>query len=268
MGSPASRGIVALVVLAAAVSVAGRVSAGQTPYTAAATEPCLRSLPTALVGLPPSRPPGPTLFVYRAKPGRVVPAAVRTLYAYKGANGGWQGVTLTFFKTERRARGYAKLVYYERHVIVRNVIVATETPAAPWQKAVLACLRGGVPEPIPPPRAFPKASLATFVGYWGGHTRGLRISPAGRGSEYADAGCCTRDYDLSFQILDVTGTATRATATYRVTQFKRYLTSHQPAMHVGQTGELRLRNGIVTNRQSDDYFCSDPAWEATGACGA
>ena len=240
----------------------------QTPYTAAATDPCLRSLPTALVALPPSRPFGPELFVYRAKPNRLVGTAAGALYAYKGANGGWQGVTLTFFKSERGARAYAKLVYYERHVIVRNVIVATETPAAPWQKAVLACLRSGVPEPLPRPRTSPKASLATFVGYWGGHTRGLRISAAGRGSESASSGCCMRAYDLAFRILRVTGTVTKATATYRVIRFKRYPTFDQPIMHVGQVGELRLRNGVVTNHESDDYFCSDPAWEATGVCGA
>jgi hypothetical protein len=268
VGSLTSRSVVTLVVLTAAVSLAGRVGAGQTPYTAAATEPCLRSLPTALVGLPPSRPPGPALFVYRAKRDRVVPQAVATLYAYKGASGRWQGVALTFFTTERRARAYAKLVSYERHTIVRNVILATETPAAPWQKAARACLRGGAPGRIPQPRPFPKASLSTFVGHWGGHTRGLRISADGRGNEYADSGCCTRAYDLSFQIETVTGTIGRATATYRVTRFKRHPTFDTPVMHTGQMGELRLSNGVVTNRESDDYFCSDPAWAATGVCGA
>ena len=77
-----------------------------------------------------------------------------------------------------------------------------------------------------------------------------------------------RAYDLLFEILRVTGTVTSATATYRVTQFKRYPPFDRPIMHVGQVGELRLRNGVVTNRFSDDYFCSDPAWEATGVCGA
>jgi hypothetical protein len=268
MRSPMLRGGVALVLLVVtAVSAAGGVSAQQTPYTVAATEPCVRNLPTALVGLPPAQPPGPALFVYRAMPDRVVPPAVATLHAFEGAKGRWQGITLSFFKTERSARRSAKSLY-NRHVILRNVVIATETPAAQWQKAVLACLGGGVPDPMPTPRTPPKATLATFVGYWGGHTRGLRISATGQGSESASAGCCMRAYDLSFQIVHVTGTVTKATATYRVTRFKRYPTFDRPIMHVGQAGELRLRNGIVANHESEDYFCSDPAWDATGACGA
>jgi hypothetical protein len=267
MGSPAFRGGLALAVLLAAVSVTSLISAEQTPYTAAATEPCVRDLPTTLVGLPPAEPPSPALFVQRATPDRVVPPAVSTLFAFKGAKARWEGITLSFFKTERSARGYAKSLY-GRHAIIRNVVTATETPGARWQKAFLACLRGGVPVPMPPSRTLPKAGLATFVGYWGGHTRGLRISTAGRGSEYASDGCCMRAYDLSFEILTVTGTVTRATATYRVTRFKRYPMFDRPIMHVGQVGELRLREGVVTNRESDDYFCSDPAWAATGVCGA
>jgi hypothetical protein len=261
------RGIVGILVLVAGGIAAAGVSAEQTRYTAAATQPCLQNFPTALVGLPPAKPPTPALFVYRAAPERLIPPAVATLWAFKGAKAGWQGINLSFFKTERSARAYAKSLL-DRHVIVRNVVVATETPAATWQKAVLACLRGGVPARILPPPTPPKASLATFVGYWGGHTRGLRISDGGRGSEYASSGCCMRAYDLSFQVVRVTGSLIRATATYRVTRFKRYPTFNEPVMHVGQVGELQLRNGVVTNHQSDDYFCSDPAWEATGVCGA
>ena len=29
-----------------------------------------------------------------------------------------------------------------------------------------------------------------------------------------------------------------------------------------------LKDGIVTNTLTDDFFCSDPAWGATAACGA
>jgi hypothetical protein len=174
---------------------------------------------------------------------------------------------LTFFKSDESARRYANSLY-SRYLIVRNVIVETETPASRWQKSVIACLRGGAARTMPPLRAPPKATRATFVGYWGGHTRGLRISRAGQRSEYASDGCCMRAYELSFEILSVNGTVTHATATCRVTRFKRYPTFNRPTMHVGQVGELRLREGVVTNRQSEDYFCSDPAWGATGVCGA
>ena len=72
---------------------------------------------------------------------------------------------------------------------------------------------------------------------------------------------------MTFQILSVSGTLTRATARYRVTSFKRY---HRDVhlLHAGQIGKLLLRNGIVTNTLTHDFFCSYPAWGATMACGA
>jgi hypothetical protein len=72
---------------------------------------------------------------------------------------------------------------------------------------------------------------------------------------------------MTFQLLSVSGTITRATATYRVTSFKRYH-RYIPSVPVGRIGTLLLRNGVVTNKLTQDYFCSDPAWGATGACGA
>jgi hypothetical protein len=272
VGSSAARVVVVvLTVLAAAGSVTGRVGAQQALYTAAATEPCLRSLPNALVGLPPSRPRTPTIWIHRERT-HLYGRAVGALYAFKGAKGRWQGISLSFFKTERGARTFSKVISYERPILVRNVVVLSESPfeipRTPWQKAVRACLRGGAPASTPQPRPVPKADLPAFVGYWGGHTRGLRISADGKASEYANSGCCIRSYDLSFQILRVTGTLTRATATYRVTRFKRNRTFDRPVMRIGEIGELQLRNGVITNRQSDDYFCSDPAWGATGVCGA
>jgi hypothetical protein len=71
---------------------------------------------------------------------------------------------------------------------------------------------------------------------------------------------------MAFQILSVSGTLTRATATYRVRSFTRY-EPEMPKLHVGRVGKLLLRNGIVTNTLTRDYFCSIPAWGATGACG-
>ena len=80
-------------------------------------------------------------------------------------------------------------------------------------------------------------------------------------------GCCVREYQMTFQIVSVTGTLTRATAEYFVTSFKRY-DRNVPRLRLGQFGKLLLRNGIVTNALTDVYYCSDPAWTATGACGA
>ena len=73
---------------------------------------------------------------------------------------------------------------------------------------------------------------------------------------------------MTFRISSVSGTLTRATAIYHVTSFKRYKGADMRRLRVGEIGELRLRNGIVTNTLTRDYFCSNPAWGATGACGA
>ena len=102
---------------------------------------------------------------------------------------------------------------------------------------------------------------------WGGHTRRLLISPAGRGGEDADDGRCHPLYRITFQIVSVGGSLTRATATYRVTSYKWY-DRPVPHLHRGQVGKLQIRNGIITNVLTHDYFCSNPAWGATAACGA
>jgi hypothetical protein len=41
-----------------------------------------------------------------------------------------------------------------------------------------------------------------------------------------------------------------------------------PLLRVGEVGTLLLRNGIVTNGLTRDFFCSGPDRGATGACGA
>jgi hypothetical protein len=72
---------------------------------------------------------------------------------------------------------------------------------------------------------------------------------------------------MRFQILFVSGTLTRASAVFRVTSFRRYGNGVR-RLHVGDVGKLLLKDGIVTNTLTRDFFCSDPAWGATGACGA
>jgi hypothetical protein len=72
---------------------------------------------------------------------------------------------------------------------------------------------------------------------------------------------------MTFEILSVTGTLTRAAAVYRVTSFMRS-DRVVPRLRTGQIGRLLLRNGIVTNSLTRVFYCSDPAWWATGACGA
>lgn len=229
--------------------------------------------------MPPARPSvPPALFVYALARDDLStwgvgqrPRAHKQLGAWYGDRG-YQGIILSFFKRVPDARASLRsLTGLYGGKLIRNVVVTWDQEPAPSQSVrntVFACLRseavGGHAASKRPPRP---ASLATFAGAWGGHSRGLSIASSGRGREGANSGCCTRLYQTTFQILSVSGTLTRAIAAYRVTWFRRY-DSRERRLHVGDIGKLLLRNGIVTNALTGESFCSDPAWGATGACGA
>jgi hypothetical protein len=264
----------------ALAATASGVAAQAPLYTLAATRSCLTRLPNAVPGLPPARPPvPPALFVYALAHddistegiGQRPPRAHKQLGTWYG-KARYEGIILSFFKRVPDARASLKsLAWLYGGKLFRNVVVTWDqkpTPSRSVRNTVLGCLRSdgesGSGKSQPPP---PGASLATFVGGWGGHDRGLSITPIGRGDEGANDGCCTRVYQMTFQVLSVSGTVARATAVYRVASFRRY-ESGVRRLNVGDVGKLRLRNGIVTNTLTGDFFCSDPAWGATGACGA
>jgi len=272
--------VVGSVGLAATGMAAARLSraAAEAPlYTRAATRACLMRLPNAIAGLPPARPPVPSaLFVYALTRddvstwgvGQRPPRAHKQLGTWDGA-GGYQGIILSFFKSVADAGTSLKsLAWLYGGKLIWNVVASWDQKSMPSRRvrnAVFGCLRSVAPAASR--RAAPPASRATFTGAWGGHTRSLTIASGGQGRESADAGCCMRVYQLTFQILSVSGTLTRATAVYRVTSFRRYERGVR-RLHAGDVGKLLLRNGIVTNILTRDFFCSDPAWGATGACGA
>jgi hypothetical protein len=237
-------------------------------YDVAATEGCLRGLPDAVAGLPPASPPTPPrLFVYRYPPDRTYEGAVGQLGLWYGdaPTSPYHGVTIVFFATPTQARRW--MVGQTNVELVSNVGFAWDSRSARssgWGRSAQACLPAA-PAAGSSNRPAPNATFATFAGYWGGHTRGLLINADGLGHEFVDDGCCIRDYDIRFRILSVTGSITHATATYRVLASKPL---HRPALHAGERGLLRLRNGILTNTLTGVYFCSDPAWSATAACGA
>jgi hypothetical protein len=258
-----------------AVSLAASASTATTPsrpYTVKATEACLDGLAAAVAGLPPASPPAqPVVFIYAFHAERLPRHARGELGVWQGHNGAYEGMSLSFFKNARAARAATKtLLELYDGTRIGNVVVAWDQGARPrWslRTTVLGCLRGapgGTPASRP---AAPQATLATFAGYWGGHTRGLRITQGGRGHEYVNAGCCRRAYGLAFRVLSVHGTVTRAIATYRVISYRRH-DSTVPKLHGRRIGEIQLRNGIATNTLTRVYFCSLPAWGATGVCGA
>ncbi len=270
-------GAVGLAATAMAASRASRAAPEAPSYTRAATRACLMRLPNAIAGLPPARPPvPPALFLYALAHddvstwgiGQPPPRAHTQLGVWYGEER-YQGIILSFFKRVADARASLKpLAWLYGGKPIRNVVATWDQKLIPSQSVrdtVFGCLRSGGPAASrrPPPRA----SLATFTGAWGGHTRSLTIASGGQGRESADAGCCTREYRSTFQIISVTGTLTRATAAFRVTSFRRYERGLR-RLDVGDVGRLLLRNGIVTNVLTRDFFCSDPAWGATGACGA
>jgi hypothetical protein len=263
-----------------ALALTASGAAAQAPlYTLAATQVCLTRLPNAVAGLPPASPPvPPMLFVYALahddiSTGEGVgprPRAHKQLGIWYGDRR-YQGILLSFFKSVPDAHASLKtLAWLYGGKLIQNVVVTWDQKSTPSQgvsNTVFGCLRSEAAGPGASKRTPPPASLATFAGGWGGHTRGLSITSSGRGREGANDGCCTRVYQMTFQILSVSGTLTRAIAVYRVTSFRRY-ESGVRRLHVDEVGKLLLRNGIVTNTLTDDFFCSDPAWGATGACGA
>jgi len=263
---------------AAVAATASGTAANAAPYTRAATQSCLTALPNAVAGLPPATPPVPaTLFVYALARHDIStsegvgprPHAHKQLGAWYGERK-YQGIILSFFKSVPDARySFKTLAWLYGGKLLRNVVVTWDQRSAPSRsvrKTVLGCLRSHLAG-APAAKRPPPATLATFAGRWGGHTRGLSITSTGRGHEGANDGCCTRVYQLTFQILSVSGTVTRATAVYRATSFRRYEGGAR-RLRVGDLGKLVLNDGIVANTLTDDFFCSDPAWGATGACGA
>lgn len=254
--------MLALAVLGAC-ALAATARAAPHPYTRAATQSCLTRLPDVVAGLPPATPPEPPALFVDALAGQ------RRLGAWYAHGRTYVGMTVSFFATAPAARASFKSVaspYGGRRI--GNVVVAwgqKATPGSSVQRTLVTCLRAK-PSTGSPTAPRP-ASLATFAGSWGGHTRALSITRGGAGRERVDDGCCTRVYTLSFRILSVSGTLTHATAVYRVTSFSRQENGVRK-LRVGDVGRLVLRNGIVTNALTDVYYCSDPAWGATGACGA
>ena len=116
-----------------------------------------------------------------------------------------------------------------------------------------------------------KATLATFAAVWAGHTRSLAITKSGKASESIGDGCCDPIIDLTFQLSNVQGTVTNATATVTVLSVrvrdKTVFTAKDPAPRVGDVGKLHLKNGVITESLTGTNYCSQTG-KPTFACGA
>ena len=125
--------------------------------------------------------------------------------------------------------------------------------------------------PTAEPTTTSGASPGPFEGQWVGHTRLLKITTTGTGSELLDAGCCELVYDITFRLTKVTGDGPRARAKFTVTSARlgppAFFDHSHPAPRVGDLGTFRLRKGIVTDSLTRSTFC-DRAADDSGACGA
>lgn len=116
-----------------------------------------------------------------------------------------------------------------------------------------------------------RATLASFAGTWGGHTRGLTIAANGIGKEVVYSGCCDHVINLRLRLSRPRGTESNATALVRVVAEHIYdpadFSNAYPAPHVGETRTIRLRNGVITEPMTHLTYC-DTAQQARGTCGA
>ena len=117
----------------------------------------------------------------------------------------------------------------------------------------------------------PRATLATFAGEWGGHTRSLTIKRDGVAVESIGDGCCDPIVDLTLQLSKPIGTTREATVLATVTSVSLHdrtaFTKADPAPRVGDSGRLRLKNGVITETLTGTIYCTTkPGY--TWTCGA
>jgi hypothetical protein len=145
----------------------------------------------------------------------------------------------------------------------RVALIALATAAV---VGVLGCGGARKPTPTKPTTSFSshcdncgtsQANLKTFVRYWWGHGRGLRVYRSGRGRESARASLNRPPFNatLTFEVLGVSGSRTAADARIRVITVQN---THRtfPRVRVGQVGTLRLRHGIVTDALTHGTYCA------------
>jgi hypothetical protein len=113
-----------------------------------------------------------------------------------------------------------------------------------------------------------RASLATFAGYWWGHTRGLRIMRDGHAAESIFSGCCDRVINVDFRLSRPRGTSQAAAAIATVTAVwvrdRSAFTAAHPAPQVGETRTIRLRDGVISESLTGASYCA-PRVDKCGA---
>ena len=115
------------------------------------------------------------------------------------------------------------------------------------------------------------ATVATFAGYWAGHTRGLQITRTGSATEHVNDGCCHAVIDIRYVLSQPRGVTSDATVRIRVTAVRLYNRAIYwktgPKPYVGQVARLRLKEHVITDPVTDTIFCG-PRARPIGRCGA
>ena len=125
--------------------------------------------------------------------------------------------------------------------------------------ALLAALGGMADSASAREGTAPRATLATFAGSGGATLEGSISARPATAARISD-GCCYRVIDLSFRLAKPLGTSRDAIVTLRVTKVRLYNTAiywkNRPLPKIGQRGQLRLRNGVLTESLTDTIFCA------------
>ncbi|MCA1849656.1 MAG: hypothetical protein LC672_01045 [Acidobacteria bacterium] len=112
---------------------------------------------------------------------------------------------------------------------------------------------------------------AIFGGLWQGHGRTLKITDTGHAREQINSSCCAVALRLEFRISGPRGGADAATALATVTRVQvvdgHWFTKSHPAPRVGDTGTIRLRDGVLYEGLTGAYYCLPAKWRPQ-RCGA
>jgi hypothetical protein len=132
---------------------------------------------------------------------------------------------------------------------------------------LLALISSAAANPVISASSLKRATRATFVGTWYGHTRLLKIKARGRAKESISDGCCDRVIALRLRLSHAHGSSRRASIRARVTAVQIYDPSESPPVHRGDVGRLKLRNGVISEPLTGTNYCDLKA-DRRGACGA
>lgn len=101
------------------------------------------------------------------------------------------------------------------------------------------------------------ARLATFVGHWRGHARGMDVYRSGHGTESIGP-TRRRLATLTFDVLRVAGTPAVANARIRVTSVRIVARGAFFGLlpHTGEFVTFRLRHGIITDTITRVVYCA------------